>query len=613
MKKDYYYFLFCLFIVFMSVEGCGKNEDDDLAAAPDISLNKSSLILEKGKGERLIASFTPADTPNQGHTWSSSAPDIATVDETGMVSAIGLGESVITVTALDGRKTAKCQVTVTDKIINVTGVSLSETEATLVAGDNLQLEAIIVPSTATDKTVTWESSDNKVASVDGKGVVTAITEGNTTITATTNDGDKTASCKITVRGKGVDISKPEVSDVTSISAFVTGSIEVFGVKVKERGICYSTTQSPTIDNQKVPLSSDEIAHTLTGMEPSTTYYVRIYAIVDGTAKYGDQETFTTKVSVEISEPKVSSITTNTAYIEGTIKTFGLQTDETGVCYSTSQMPTIDDTKVVLSNNKIGYTLNELTPETTYYVRIYAKVKGEVHYGEQGVFATTGTLKTHFALRSIYKDRIIMISPGVSGISALDICYGTSPHPKVSDNITTGTYVNGNYLIRLEGLKPATTYYVRAYSRSGAKIEYYDDEISVQTIGIDFKLNCELVVCEKYDDPKDSYREKRRLYLTFTYDIKPTGTYNVSMEQYTDNKYNTAYLKKGTGSWGKTIYIEDGTGTFSFMKEGGTTIDSWPTDYVQFLAETVIHIYNVEEEFGYCYVVKQKLPISFWKD
>ena len=231
MKKDYYYFLFCLFIVFMSVEGCSKNEDDDLAAAPDIALNKSSLILEKGKGERLIASFTPADTPNQGHTWSSSAPDIATVDETGMVSGVGLGESTITVTALDGRKNEKCQVTVTDKIINVTGVSLSETEEILVAGDNLQLEAIIVPSTATDKTVTWESSDNKVASVDGKGVVTAITEGNTTITATTNDGDKTASCKITVRGKGVDISKPEVSDVTSISAFVTGDIEVFGVKV----------------------------------------------------------------------------------------------------------------------------------------------------------------------------------------------------------------------------------------------------------------------------------------------------------------------------------------------------------------------------------------------
>ena len=159
------------------------------------------------------------------------------------------------------------------------------------------------------------------------------------------------------------------------------------------------------------------------MEPSTTYYVRIYAIVDGTAKYGDQETFTTKVSVEISEPKVSSITTNTAYIEGTIKTFGLQTDETGICYSTSQMPTINDTKVVLSNNNIEYTLNELTTETTYYVRIYAKVKGEVYYGEQGVFATTGVIKTHFEPTDIYVDKIILVSPGIKGILLLKFVMG----------------------------------------------------------------------------------------------------------------------------------------------------------------------------------------------
>lgn len=88
MKKYYYYLLFCLFITLISVESCSKDKDDDLVTTPEIALNKPSLILEKGKGERLIASFTPADTPNQGHTWSSSAPNIASVDETGMVSAV---------------------------------------------------------------------------------------------------------------------------------------------------------------------------------------------------------------------------------------------------------------------------------------------------------------------------------------------------------------------------------------------------------------------------------------------------------------------------------------------------------------------------------------------
>ena len=605
MKKDYYYFLFCLISVFMSVEGCSKNEDDDLAAAPDIALNKSSLILEKGKGERLIASFTPADTPNQGHTWSSSAPDIATVDETGMVSGVGLGESTITVTALDGRKTAKCQVTVTDKIINVTGVSLSETEEILVAGDNLQLEAIIVPSTATDKTVTWESSDNKVASVDGKGVVTAITEGNTTITATTNDGDKTASCKITVRGKGVDISKPEVSDVTSISAFVTGDIEVFGVKVTERGICYSTSQSPTIENQKVPLSSDEIAHTLTGMEPSTTYYVRIYAIVDGTAKYGDQETFTTKVSVEISEPKVSSITTNTAYIEGTIKTFGLQTDETGICYSTSQMPTINDTKVVLSNNNIEYTLNELTTETTYYVRIYAKVKGEVYYGEQGVFATTGVIKTHFEPTDIYVDKIILVSPGIKGITSLKICYGTSPDPRITDNITTATTSSdGKLHLTLTNLKQGTSYYIRAYNLNGSKVNYYDDEVSAQTIGRDVKYSRKYKRYEAYDwyDSQNIKYTRYRFFYTYTYTIQPVGTYHVTTNNYVTISKTTDYST--------SIYLSNGTGSFEIKQEFGMWWEyEGSSKYMKFLTEGEIVFTNMENSLRYHLVVPSKSYVN----
>lgn len=560
MKKDYYYFLFCLFIVFMSVEGCSKNEDDDLAAAPDIALNKSSLILEKSKEERLIASFTPADSPNQGHTWSSSAPDIATVDETGMVSGVGLGETVITVTALNGRKTAKCQVTVTDKIINVTGISLNETEAALVAGDNLQLEAIIVPSTATDKTVTWESSDNKVASVDGQGVVTAITEGETTITATTNDGDKTVSCKITVRAKGVDISKPEVSDVTSISAFVTGDIEVFGVKVTERGICYSTSQSPTIENQKVSLFGEEFTYTLADLDPSTTYYVRIYAIVDGTAKYGDQEMFTTEVPVEISEPKVSSITTNTAYIEGTVKTFGLQTDETGICYSTSQMPTIDNTKVVLSNNNITYTLNELTPETTYYVRIYAKIKGEVHYSEQGVFATAGVIKTHFEPTDVYEDRITLVSSVISGITSVDVCYGTSPNPKITDNITTATLIDGKLRLILTTLKKGTTYYIRTYARVGSKAEYHDDEIAAQTVGVDFQVQKSPIRYE-YDY---EYTNSSGYMIVFQikYDIKQTGTYLVESPYQKDDAF------MNTVNFSKSIYIEDGKGSFNYRMTRG---------------------------------------------
>lgn len=595
MKKGSY-LLFCLFTIFMSVTGCSKDKDDELASAPDIALNKSTLILEKGKGERLIASFTPADTPNQAHTWNSSAPDIAMVDETGMVTGVGLGESVITVTALDGKKTAKCKVTVTDKIINVTGISLSETDETLVAGETLQLEAIVQPSTATDKSVTWSSTDNKIASVDGNGIVTAISEGKTTIKATTNDGDKTASCKITVRGKGVDISKPEISDITSISAYVTGEIETFGVKVKECGICYSTSQSPTIENQKVSVSnSDEIAHTLTGLEPSTTYYARIYAIVDGNAKYGDQETFTTLIPVEISAPKVTSVTTNTAYIEGTIKTFGLQTDETGICYSTSQRPTIDNEKVVLSNNNIGYTLNELAPETTYYVRIYAKVKGEVHYGEQGTFTTAGVIKTHFEPTDVYEDKIILESPAISGVSSVDVCYGTKPNPKITDNLAVTTKgSNGKLVLELKDLSKGANYYIRSYSRTGGKVEYHDDEVVVQTVGTNFKA--------QYTPYRYLFESKKDYIVDFsvTCDIKMNGTYLVESTVYLDEfKKTTAYSN--------SIYIESGTSTFYYKMAGGQRIIYTRIEFL----ERWVRYTNIETNVRYYTTLKRSWDSSPW--
>ena len=98
-------------LILVLVVGCGKTEDS-LETIPTIELNKNELILAKGKTERLVATFTPIDTPNKGHIWSSSAPDVASIDDTGLVTAIDPGESTITVTALNGKKTATALITV---------------------------------------------------------------------------------------------------------------------------------------------------------------------------------------------------------------------------------------------------------------------------------------------------------------------------------------------------------------------------------------------------------------------------------------------------------------------------------------------------------------------
>ena len=577
------YVLIAIAILFtLSLAGsCSKEDTKEEVVIPDIALNKSELTLEKGKTERLIASFTPAETPDKGHVWTSSTPGVAMVDETGMVTAVKPGEAVVTATALTGKKTATCKVTVVDKIVRVTGVSIKPTVTTMVVGDDLVLEATVAPENATNKVVAWSSSDSKMASVDATGKVTAIAEGKVTIRATTDDGDKTASCQITIVHRGVEISKPEVSDITSISALVEGTVKPSGVKVTEVGICYSTSQSPTVNDKKVVLSGEDISYTLTKLEANTTYYVRIYAVVDGTAKYGDQAMFTTEVAVEISVPQISSISSSSAQVSGTITTYGLQMEEVGICYSTSSMPTVDATKVVLSGNEMVYTLNELTPETVYYVRIYAKLDGKYYYGDQGTFTTSGIIKTHFEATDIYEDRAVLTSAAPSGVTKVDVCYGTSPHPKITDNITTASVGNdGKLNLSLTGLSKGTTYYLRAYSRVGSKIEYYDDEVSVQTVGgEEFFVKVNITHLDGY------------LNLWVVCVINIDGTYLVEIDG-----DESAVFKKDV-DYVKSLYIEDGTSTFNYRQKPNDIGNGY-----YYMSQATLVFTNIDSGVRYYYAI-----------
>ena len=115
--------LFALLAVFTGLAGCSEDEDKT-NVSPEISLNKTNLMLEVGSSERLTASFNPPEAPNKGHIWTSSAANIATVDETGMVTAITVGNAVITAQALDGGKMASCNVQVVAEVVHVTGMTI---------------------------------------------------------------------------------------------------------------------------------------------------------------------------------------------------------------------------------------------------------------------------------------------------------------------------------------------------------------------------------------------------------------------------------------------------------------------------------------------------------
>lgn len=180
----------------ITVNADGKTATCIVTVSPkgveEVTLDKSFLEMIRGEEAQLTATVLPEDAENKTVAWSSSDENIATVDDKGLVRAIAIGEAVITAAA--GEKSATCAVTVVG--IPVEEVILDKTVLELTRGEQGQLTATVSPDDADNKNVTWSSSDEKIATVDANGLVTAVAAGNATVTATA--GSKSATCAVTV-------------------------------------------------------------------------------------------------------------------------------------------------------------------------------------------------------------------------------------------------------------------------------------------------------------------------------------------------------------------------------------------------------------------------------
>ena len=172
-----------------------------------VNFDQENLSLEIGAAATLTAIITPKDAAVKSMTWTSEDPKVATVtadsDGKATVTAVAAGSTSIILTVIPVKKEALfadpiCRVTVTEPVVNVTSVTLDKTTLELETGGMTTLKATIAPTDATDKTVTWSSDKESVATVDSNGKVTAVAPGEATITVTTKDGSKTATCKVTV-------------------------------------------------------------------------------------------------------------------------------------------------------------------------------------------------------------------------------------------------------------------------------------------------------------------------------------------------------------------------------------------------------------------------------
>ena len=161
--------------------------------ATAVTLSESTLTVNRGSTKTLVLSITPEDFTDEV-TWKSSNTSVATVSDAGVVTAQGLGDAVIQVNV--GSVSASCKVTVLQP---VTSIYLNESSHSMEAADVYTLIASIFPYDANDKSISWSSSDESIATVDDNGKVTALRKGTVTITASSKDGSNVSrSCTITV-------------------------------------------------------------------------------------------------------------------------------------------------------------------------------------------------------------------------------------------------------------------------------------------------------------------------------------------------------------------------------------------------------------------------------
>lgn len=249
-----------------------------------IKLNESKITMKKGtKYKWLEVTFNPKNTTDKTLKWKSSDKKVATVNSKGVITAKGVGKATITVTSANGKKDT-VKVTVTKSSIKVKKLSL-EKKLTMKLGDKENLKPEFEPVNATNQKLEWKSSNEKVATVNSKGQVTAVGEGKAKITCTAKDGSKKkATCTITVKGFG----KLKISKVTNESkgaATITWNTleDVDGYEV------YMATGKKGTYNKIATVDSNKTSFIKKKLKKGTKYYfkVRAYAKVNGKKVYGD--------------------------------------------------------------------------------------------------------------------------------------------------------------------------------------------------------------------------------------------------------------------------------------------------------------------------------------
>ena len=285
-----------------------------------------------------------------------------------------------------------------DKIVHVTGISLDRNSAAIKEGEYITLVATVTPPNADNKTVSWSSSSDAVATVDASGKVTGVKAGSATITATAADGGMKASCALSVEANLAPSVTLEAKNISAISAVLAGEANLGSTVASDLKVGFQYSKSAGI----LPSNSTTIEATdadasynytaaITGLDPETKYYFRSFVRQNGQDSYGETKEFTTKDVTSLLETKDASA------VEATKATMNAKLDLTDVQYKslaygflwgTSESALNTDYKCMeISDNAISAALTNLSHKTQYWYKAYVKLGSQTFYGEVKTFTT----------------------------------------------------------------------------------------------------------------------------------------------------------------------------------------------------------------------------------
>ncbi len=433
MKEFVKFTLFITLMIVAILTGC-KDDDEIVKKVTGVTLNATTLELIEGKTQVLTATVVPQDATNKTVTWKSSKPTIATVDNKGKVTAIKKGTATITVTTTDGNKTATCKVTVKAKIIHVTEVKLDKTDITKTEGETEQLTATVLPDNASNKVVAWNSSNKTIATVDDKGLVTAVKKGTAIITVTTTDGNKTATCKVTVKAKVIHVTevKLDKTDITKTEGETEQlTATVLPDNATNKAITWSSSDKniATVDNKGL----------VTAIKKGT-------ATITVTTTDGNKTT-TCKVIVKTKPTNEKMVLTTTKAIGEKIKLkiYAFPTDQAGVWIDLNNNGQKDNGEDNINFGSFNdYTLGTQT------ITIYGKV---IYLYCEKNYLTQLDITKNTALTQLFCNANQLTQLDVTKNTALEILY--FPHNQLTQlDVTKNTelkslYCQANQLTQLD--------------------------------------------------------------------------------------------------------------------------------------------------------------------